>query len=86
MALNKTMNAKKVVVIGVSFAPSDFELQWIFRQAAELRRPLLGNWPEVVVVNPDPGHRGRASDLLYVRGPSPGLQEFDTLDDYLATL
>ena len=86
MALNEITNARKLVIIGFSFAPSDFELQWLFRQAAEFRRRMMGEWPEVVVVNPDPEHRIRAGHLLSVRGSSPGFEEFDSLDDYLATL
>lgn len=49
IALRQLINADRIVVIGISFAPSDFELRWLVRQAVELR---TSPHYELHVVNP----------------------------------
>lgn len=37
LALRELMRAERLVIIGLSFAPTDFELKWLLRQALYLR-------------------------------------------------
>jgi len=50
LALRELRAADRLVIVGVSFAPSDFELWWLLRQAISLREGLP---LEVSVVDPD---------------------------------
>ena len=70
------------MIIGLSFAPTDFELRWLIRQS---RLPPGGlqraaHPIEIQVVNPDPEHRRAARELF---GNDCVMTEFDTLDEYL---
>jgi hypothetical protein len=72
------MAADTITIIGVSLAPSDSELRWLFRQALYVRPkiPL-----RVEIVNPRKDDRERTVDVLPA---SEGeAWHFTTLDDYL---
>ena len=76
VALNALAHAKKIVVVGVSFTPSDQELRWLIRQST-----ALSGFPlSVDLVNPDGAHRVTALSL--VRRPDV-VRHFATLEDYL---
>jgi hypothetical protein len=78
LAMRQLMAADTITIIGVSFAPSDSELRWLFRQALYVRPkiPL-----RVEIVNPRKDDRERTVDVLPA---SEGeAWHFTTLDDYL---
>ncbi len=77
LALRELRQAARVIVIGVSFAPSDFELRWLVRQSAALRETPV----ELEIVNLCAEDR-QAARLLF--GPGCQSRMFATLDDYLA--
>jgi hypothetical protein len=61
LALRALRDADRIVVAGVSFAPTDLELKWLLRAATLARRST----PHLVcVVNPDSHARARAATLL----------------------
>jgi hypothetical protein len=78
LALRELLAASKTAVVGVSFAPSDFELRWLIRQSAELRRRRPP--PELVVVNRDEVAWDVARGLF---DPECPFQGFNSLDEYL---
>jgi hypothetical protein len=78
IALRELSEANEIVIVGLSLAPSDFELRWLLRQAVQLRkdRPV-----RVVTVNPHEEHRARLRRVT--DGPHSTFTEFDFIDDYL---
>jgi hypothetical protein len=81
LALRELASASRLVVVGLSLAPSDFELRWLIRQAYLLRS---GEPLSVTVVNPSAEHRERFYGVLpagHQRGPS-----FSTIAEYLDSL
>jgi hypothetical protein len=69
-------NASKVVVIGLSFQPSDFYAAWLFRYALEGRKDV-----KVWVVNPlneDPGFRDRMKHI-FSNGYDDSFLRFDQI-------
>ena len=78
LALRELTSATRIVIIGLSFAPSDFELRWLIRQSTELRQEAV----ELHVVNPLREHREAAQPRF---GRDCQLREFDSLEDYLVT-
>lgn len=78
IALRQLSNASRIVVIGISFAPSDFELRWLIRQAIELRtRPLY----ELHVVNPASIHRKNIVSVF--PGRERQIYEYDSVTDFI---
>jgi len=79
LTLREIQRADRLVVIGVSFAPSDFELRWLLRQAVLLRdsRSL-----EVHLVNPSDDDRAEARKIL--PGIGHAIIEYDSVEKYLA--
>lgn len=76
LALREVMAAEEVVIVGLSFAASDFELRWLLRQALLLRNAPL----PVSVVNRNADHaeaifRFLPQDALRGR-VFPSLEEF----------
>lgn len=78
LALNELAEADRIVIVGLSFAPSDFELRWLIRQA-RFTRP--NGIPLLDIVNPCVADRNTAIGLF--AGASIANQ-FDSLDDYIA--
>lgn len=58
MAYQAMRDARRIVMIGVSVAPSDSRLRWLIREAAAESKPNL------VVVNPDERDRLAALKLF----------------------
>jgi hypothetical protein len=65
-------------VIGISFAPSDFELRWLVRQAIELRS---NKYYELHVVNPSKDDRQNIIKLF--PGAERSVYEYETVKDYV---
>jgi hypothetical protein len=76
LALRAFANAGRIVVIGVSFAPSDYELRWLLRQGTA----LCGFPVNLDLVNPIEYHRKVVLSLVPRRGE---VRHFATLVDYL---
>jgi hypothetical protein len=79
LALRELISAHRIDVIGLSFAPSDFELRWLVRQAVALRP---NQHYELHVVNQSKEHRTRINTSF--PGPGKTLFEYPTINDYLA--
>lgn len=79
IALRQLINADRIVVIGISFAPSDFELRWLVRQAIELRtNPRY----ELHVVNPKSADRQNV--IAVFPGRDREVYEYESVLDYIA--
>jgi hypothetical protein len=78
LALQELRSATDVVVIGLSLAPSDFELRWLLREG--LAAPRSGG-VRMHLVNPNKSHRRIAMET--VRAASPKVIEYDTIDKYI---
>ena len=65
-------------MIGISFAPSDFELKWLIRQAIELRQD---KHYELHVVNPSKEDRQNIIKLLPSTDRS--VYEYESVQDYI---
>lgn len=76
LALRELSKARKIVIIGVSFTPSDQELRWLLRQS----RALSGFRVSLDLVNPETSHRATALELV---SDTDQVRHFSTLDDYL---
>jgi hypothetical protein len=81
LALRELASASRLVVVGLSLAPSDFELRWLIRQAFLLRS---GEPLSVTVVNPCADHRERFYGVLPV-GHRRGVS-FSTIAEYRDSL
>jgi hypothetical protein len=79
LALREIAEASRVVVIGASFAASDFELRWLFREAARLRPRDLA---ELAIVNPSQEHQKEIRRVL--EAPSTSVVPFESVEAYLA--
>jgi len=88
LALHALTMARRIVVVGVSFAHSDVELRWLLRLSRERGEPPA----EVVFVNPDRESWKRGERLLcwYGLGGFPAKlgwfpppRCYDSLEDYL---
>jgi hypothetical protein len=79
LALRELIGTRRLVIVGISVAPSDFELRWLLRQAIQLRqgRPLGAH-----IVNPNAMHRDKLRGLLSTEGVE--CYEHETLHDILA--
>lgn len=76
-ALRELRQAARVILIGLSFTPSDFELRWLIRQSAALRSEPV----QLEVVNPSTEDQ-QAARLLF--GPGCQARMFADMDNYLA--
>jgi hypothetical protein len=78
LAVRELMLAECVVLIGLSFAPSDFDLRWLLR-AGKLAR--ANRKCAALIVNPEQSHRENAKAAL--PEPVEKVQEFPSLDEFL---
>ncbi|MBK8817058.1 MAG: hypothetical protein IPN42_16820 [Methylococcaceae bacterium] len=78
IALRQLSSATRIAVIGISFAPSDFELRWLVRQAIELR---VQKYYELHVVNPSKHDRQNIIKLF--PGIDRSVYEYETVKDYI---
>jgi hypothetical protein len=76
-ALRELQAATRVIVVGVSMAPSDFELRWLIHMGNMARM----NASTLILINPCSQDRDAARRLF---GPQWELTCFDTLEDYFA--
>ena len=77
LALREVRAASELVVIGLSFAPTDFELRWLIREAIASRSgPPLA----VTLVDPSEQARHNVTQLLPV-GASVA-RHYDSLAEY----
>lgn len=79
-ARQRLATARKVVVIGLSFAPTDFYARWLFRFTVGVRDNV-----EVFVVNPSNGDREFRDrmDGIFIRGYNCDFHRLDQLDAIL---
>ncbi len=77
LAMNELALADRVVVMGLSFAASDFDLRWLIRQARFGRRKEMS----LAVINPSRKDRDRAIGLF---ADVTSVREYDSLDEFLA--
>ncbi len=79
LALGELWQATRIVVIGVSLAPGDFELRWLLREALRLRNARSSL--DICVVNPDSGCHRAFTALLGRKVSLCG-----SLSDFVASL
>jgi hypothetical protein len=79
LALREIRAAAELVVIGLSFAPTDFELRWLVREAVTAR--AKGSPLTVTIADPSPESRNRIATLL-PRGAGLG-RHFRSLQEYV---
>lgn len=77
LALRELAKATRIVIIGLSFTPSDTELRWLIRQSNALRKESV----ELDIVNPEPEHQEAARALF---GAVARARTYASLDDFLA--
>lgn len=79
LALRELTQATTWVLIGLSLAPTDFELRWLLQQAYYLRakKPL-----DLDVVNPNQDAFDRA--IQYVPVPRSAVRRYQLLSDYVS--
>lgn len=80
LALREIREADQIAIIGLSFAPSDFELRWLIRQALELRSPTKRL--QVSIVNPNKTDRDSARHCF----PKAVFEEFQEIREYIDAL
>lgn len=79
LAMRELMSASQVITVGLSLAPSDFELRWLL-QASTLKKDLK----RVRVANPSPEVRQATYRLL--RGPSTQCIDHNGLSELLSAI
>lgn len=83
LALREIRQAGELVVIGLSLAPTDFEVRWLIREGLDVRR-RSGKKKKIVVVNPD------RKAITQVFGCVPAgefeREEFITLEEYISAI
>jgi hypothetical protein len=89
LAFREIMKATEIHVVGVSFAPGDFELRWLLREALTLSRETReagGLAPvRLVVTNPDQQAR-REAKLVTGIVESDRVSEHESLEAYLESV
>jgi len=75
LAYHKLNIAEKIVIFGVSFAPSDYYLRWLFKKAITDRK----NKPTIINIDSTPQIGDKIKEIT---GIAP--EHFPTLDEYLA--
>ena len=78
LALRELIQARCIGLIGLSLAPSDFELRWLLRQAVELRGQ---HSLSVEVVNKNENHRKQSRDVF--PGNILSIVEYESIEDFL---
>lgn len=80
LALRELRRAANIALIGVSLAPTDFELRWLIREGVgfECKCPV-----QVQIVNPDQSHRKAISSIL--ASDVCDVAEYTDLEEYLAS-
>lgn len=78
-ALRELRRARTVVFVGVSLAPTDFELQWLLREGLGF---ATADPAEIEVVNPNSDHRSRLRSVIPCCSRS--FNEYDSLEDFFA--
>lgn len=78
LALRELIQARHIVLIGLSLAPSDFELRWLIRQAVEIRAE---HSLSVEIVNKNEVHRKQSKDVF--PGNSISIVEYESIEDFL---
>jgi hypothetical protein len=78
LALREIAGAARLVVVGLSFAPGDFELRWLLREALLVRR---SRQIDLHIVNPSLDDYQRATDVV-PRRPAR-VSHYRTVDEYL---
>lgn len=74
LAYRELNKADKIVIFGVSFAPSDYYLRWLFKKATTERKDK----PTILNINTDNEVCGCVEKITGIRP-----QHFSTLDEYL---
>lgn len=77
LALREIASATDLAIIGISFAPNDFEFRWLIRQALSQANHQVN----LHIVNPDPECRKKTKQTL--PGASIVSREYDNIDSYL---
>jgi len=80
LAKKELFKANKIVIIGVSFAPSDYYLRWLFKSALALLK-LRPEIPTIEVVNTD---EDACDTIEGITGRKPEFK--GDLDKYLQSL
>ena len=78
LALREMRAARNVVIIGVSLAPTDFDLRWLIREGIGFTG---GHEVHVDIVNPNAEHRAEVINIL--PKSVSGYREFETIENYL---
>lgn len=81
LALRELIRASHLAVVGLSLAPSDFELRWLLKQAIQLRGDTKLT---VALVNPSVQDRHAFEEWL--AGPSVTVAHFDNVAHYIASV
>lgn len=83
LALREIRKATELVVIGMSLAPTDFEVRWLIREGLDVRRRAKIT-KKVIVVNPN----SEAVDQVFRCIPSGDIQKehFSSLSEYVDSL
>lgn len=83
LAWRELIDADRIVIVGMSLPPTDFELRWLLRSACAMRkrsaRPLL----ELQVVNPNQAHCEAAIAILSGAVSTP--VRYASLEEFLAS-
>ncbi len=80
LALQELREASRLIIVGVSFAPSDFELRWLIRSAL-MGTAASPNLSEVFVVNPSLNARQAA--MLTLPRNRATLSQYANFEDLL---
>jgi hypothetical protein len=78
LALRELRLATDVILVGVSLAPSDFELSWLLREGLGAERP---GGVRLHLVNPEESHRRAVMGI--VRATSPTVIEYESIEKYI---
>lgn len=77
LALRELRDASRIVFIGVSLAPTDFELRWLIREAIGFKSKTS---IQIQVINPNKSHR--KAILSIIPSVQCEVKEYDCLKDY----
>ena len=78
LAFREIRSADRLIVVGLSLAPTDFELRWLLREGTTTSedRPI-----DVDIVNPDESHRQNLEAAL---GAYHRFHDYETIEEYLS--
>lgn len=77
LALRELRSAKDVVIIGLSLAPSDFELRWLLRESLS----MISTDIQLHIVNTNPSHREAVKNTVPIIASNA--LEYNDLEEYL---